>query len=461
MYIRNHLYICNFMPRVSKRRKISSAEKAKPLKQALQAPKGVHDIFPPEVFYFEKLEDCCRELADFYGYKRIEIPVIEPKVLFEQSVGVGTDIVDKEMYTLQTKGGDWLALRPEGTAGVVRAYIQNSMFNWPQPVKLWYWGPMFRYENPQAGRYRQFWQAGFEYLGSDNPVVDAEVISLALKITKKFGIKDIYVEINSIGCPECRQTYKRALKQYYRSKLRKVCLDCRQRYKKNPLRLLDCKSEPCLSFKKQAPEILDYLCKDCNAHFKKVLGYLDNLSIPYLLNPYLVRGLDYYSRTVFELKTAMKKSGQENIFEDKESFVSFVGGGRYDYLIKLLAGPDTPACGFATGVERMVDLVRKEEEKNPEVDIYLVQIGDLARVKLLQLLDDFKKSKIKVGFDLGRDSLKAQLKSADRLGARYTLILGQEEALHNKIIIRDMKTGIQETAPTEKLVEVIKKQLKL
>ncbi|KKT87720.1 MAG: Histidine-tRNA ligase [Parcubacteria group bacterium GW2011_GWB1_45_10] len=429
-------------------KKISSKKRV--FKEPLQAPKGVHDVIFPETVYFSKLEKICEELGEFFGYQKIEVPVIENKLLFEHGVGIDTDIVEKETYSFQTKGGDWLSLRPEFTSGIIRSYIQNGMDSWPQPVKLWTWGPLFRYENPQAGRYRQFWQADFEFLGSENPVTDAEVILLATKIVKAFGIKSSFIEINSIGCPECRGNYRKALKAYYRSKTRKLCPDCRSRLKKNVLRLLDCKNEGCLTLKKEAPEIMNYLCKDCSSHFRKVIEYLDGLNIAYVLNPFLVRGLDYYNRTVFELKPGMPETGQDA--------PSLLGGGRFDYLAKLLSGPETPACGFAIGVERMVEMISNKNFE-PEVDVYLCQIGDTARGKLLGMLEEFRKARLKIGFDLGRDSLKAQLTSADRLKAPFALILGQEEVLREKIIFRDMKTGVQESLNLENLAEQIKKRL--
>ena len=424
--------------------------KKKFFKEPLQSPKGMHDIVFPQTVYFSKLENICEDLADFFGYQKIEVPVLESKLLFEHGVGIGTDIVDKEMYSFQTKGDDWLSLRPEFTSGIIRAYIQNGMQNLPEPVRLWSWGPLFRYENPQSGRYRQFWQADFEYLGSANPVVDAEVILLAQKIVRAFGIKQSFVEINSIGCSDCRQDYKKALKQYYHSKTRKLCPDCKMRFKNNILRLLECKNASCVNLRQGAPEILNYLCKDCSSHFRKVIEYLDIAGVTYSLNSFLVRGLDYYNRTVFELKPGTPELGADS--------PSLLGGGRFDYLTKLLAGPDTPACGFAIGVERMVELMA-DKNLEAEVDVYLCQIGDTARGKLLSMLDEFKKSRIKIGFDLGRDSLKAQLTSADRLKAPLTLILGQDEAVHEKIILRDMKTGVQETLNLENIAEQVKKRL--
>ncbi|MEW5805317.1 MAG: histidine--tRNA ligase [Patescibacteria group bacterium] len=428
-------------------------------KRLLSAPRGIQDILPPEVFYFEKLENIISDLAAFYNYERIELSLLESKALFERSLGLEGGTANKQLYVCQTKSRDKLVLRPEATTGSARAYIQNSMFNWPQPVKLWYWGPMFYQGDFSTGKHQQFWQAGFEYFGSDNPIVEAELIQLGLKISKKFGLKNSYVEINSIGCSGCRRIYRRALKQHYRYKLKRVCSDCRNRYKKNALQLLNCENKLCFESKTQAPESLDYLCKSCNLHFKKVLDHLDSLAIPYLLNPRLVRGLDYYNRTVFEFRADSQELGAKTVFEDKRDSIAFAGGGRYDYLVKQFGGPDTPGCGFALEVEKIISLINKDPNDG-FVDVYLVQIGNLAKIKLLQLFEDFKKAKIKIGFDLGSDNLKPQLKSAARLGSRFALILGQEEALHGEIIIRDMKTGAQETVSLGKVINLVKKRLK-
>lgn len=446
-------------------KKTPRAKKEKTQK-IFQSPKGMHDIFGKDTDLFGELRVAASSCARAYGYQYIELPVIEDRDLFVRSVGVGTDIVDKEMYTLKTQGGDTLALRPEFTAGIARAYMQNGMQNMPQPVKLWAWGPAFRHDNPQAGRYRQFWQADFELFGADHPIADVEVIQLAVKLAEDYGVKDICVYVNSIGCTECRGQYRKALKTYYRSKTRKLCPDCKRRLSTNALRLLDCKNEQCLLIKKEAPETTEYLCKNCSDHFKKVLTFLDEAKIGYFLDPYLVRGLDYYNRTVFELKSA--RGGQAQLTpegaqlpEAKEP-LSFGGGGRYDYLMKMLGGADTPAVGFALGVDRMVELVRDEKIRNARVEpnVYLVQIGDTARAEVLRLIEELRLQDIKVFFDLSRDSLKAQLRSADREQSSYAMIIGQKEVLDQEVILRDMQTGIQESIPYAKLIEVVKARMK-
>lgn len=443
-------------------------KKEKPQK-VFQAPRGMHDIFGPDTALFEELRMAATACAGSYGYQYIELPVIEDRDLFVRSVGTGTDIVDKEMYTLKTQGGDMLALRPEFTAGIVRAYMQNGMQNLPQPVKLWAWGPAFRHDNPQAGRYRQFWQADFEFFGADHPIADAEAIQLAVKLAESYGITDVCVYVNSIGCTECRGNYRKALKTYYRSKSRKLCPDCKRRLSTNALRLLDCKNEQCVLIKKEAPETTEYLCKNCSDHFKKVLTFLDEAKIGYFLDPYLVRGLDYYNRTVFELKSARQSGRNESTVEgdqapqaEQKEPLSFGGGGRYDYLMKMLGGPDTPAVGFALGVDRMVELARDEKLKNakPEPNVYLVQIGDAARMEALRLIEELRAAGIKLFFDLSRDSLKAQLRSADREQSVYALIIGQKEVLDQEVIVRDMQTGIQESIPYAKLVEAMKARMK-
>ena len=443
-------------------------KKEKPQK-VFQAPRGMHDIFGSDTALFEELRTAAAACAGSYGYQYIELPVIEDRDLFVRSVGTGTDIVDKEMYTLKTQGGDMLALRPEFTAGIVRAYMQNGMQNLPQPVKLWAWGPAFRHDNPQAGRYRQFWQADFEFFGADHPIADAEAIQLAVKLAESYGITDVCVYVNSIGCTECRGNYRKALKTYYRSKSRKLCPDCKRRLSTNALRLLDCKNEQCVLIKKEAPETTEYLCKNCSDHFKKVLTFLDEAKIGYFLDPYLVRGLDYYNRTVFELKSARQSGRNESTVEgdqapqaEQKEPLSFGGGGRYDYLMKMLGGPDTPAVGFALGVDRMVELARDEKLKNakPEPNVYLVQIGDAARMEALRLIEELRAAGIKLFFDLSRDSLKAQLRSADREQSVYALIIGQKEVLDQEVIVRDMQTGIQESIPYAKLVEAMKARMK-
>jgi histidyl-tRNA synthetase len=425
-----------------------------PKKFKFQAPSGMHDILFEDQGYFQKIYKVVEEIADFYHFQKIDTPILEKTELFSRGVGLATDIVQKEMYTLRTKGGDYLTLRPEGTAPVVRAYLEHGMQNLPQPVKLWYFGPFFRHEKPQAGRFRQFHQFGFEVLGEKNPIVDAQIILIFFQILKELKFKNLLSEINSIGDSQCRPYYKKLLANYFRSREASLCVDCRRRLKENPLRILDCKEEKCQPVISQAPQMIDHLCQECHDHFKEVLEFLDEMEIPYRLNSHLVRGLDYYTRTVFEIS-------EES--EDGKIQGALVGGGRYDNLAKLLSRKDIPGCGGAAGIERIASLLKEKKIKipvPPASEIFLAQIGDLAKKKSLKLFEEFRKAKIRVAESFGRDSLKSQLGRANRLGAKITLILGQREALEGTIIIRNMKTGSQETVKLERVVEIVKKYLK-
>jgi len=415
----------------------------------------MHDILPEEQKYFQRIYNICTDMAEFYGFKKIETPILEEADLFSRGIGLSTDIVQKQMYSFKTKGDDFLSLRPEGTAPVVRSYIEHGMFNLPQPLKLWYLGPFFRYESPQAGRYRQFWQFGFEILGEKSPVMDVQIIQIFYNILEKIHLKNLIVEINSIGDNQCRPYYKKLLGSYFKSRAQSLCPDCKRRLRENPLRILDCKEEKCQRIKAQAPQMIDHLCEECHNHFKEVLEFLDEIELPYRLNPYLVRGLDYYTKTVFEIYGDTGEDGRQD---------ALVGGGRYDALVKLLGGKDTPAVGAAAGIERIIQVMKTRDIKipkeGPEAKVFLAQLGELAKRKSLKLFEDFRKAKIPVFESFGRDSLKAQLNRANRLGIKYTLILGQKEALEGTIIIRDMETGKQETAAMEKVVREMKKRLK-
>jgi len=423
-------------------------------KPKFQSPTGMHDILPEEQKYFQRIYNVCENIAEFYGFKKIETPILEEADLFSRGIGLSTDIVQKQMYSFKTKGDDFLSLRPEGTAPIVRSYIEHGMFNLPQPLKLWYLGPFFRYENPQAGRYRQFWQFGFEILGEKSPVMDIQIIQIFYNILEKLHLKNLIVEINSIGDNQCRPYYKKLLGSYFKSRAQSLCSDCKRRLRENPLRILDCKEEKCQRIKAQAPQIIDHLCEECHNHFKEVLEFLDEIELPYRLNPYLVRGLDYYTKTVFEIYGDTGEARAQD---------ALVGGGRYDALVKLLGGKDTPAVGGAAGMERIIQAMKTKDIKIPkeaETKVFLAQLGELAKRKSLKLFEDFRKAKIPVFESFGRDSLKAQLNRANRLGIKYTLILGQKEALEGTIIIRDMETGKQETAKVEKVVREMKKRLK-
>ncbi len=425
-------------------------------KQKLRSPTGMHDILPEDQIFFQKIYTVAGNIANFYGFQKIDTPVVEEAELFSKSIGVSTDIVEKQMYVFRSKGGDLLALRPEFTAGMARSYIEHGMFNLPQPLKFYSFGPLFRLERPQAGRFRQFHQIDFEVFGEQSPVIDAQIIQLFYNILRELKFKNLMVEINSIGDRQCRPYYKKLLVNYFRSRESSLCADCRRRLRYNPLRILDCKEEKCQPIKAQAPQIVDHLCEECKSHFKEVLEFLDEVELPYRLNPYLVRGLDYYTKTVFE------------IFEDTEegkSSGALVGGGRFDSLVRLLGGRNTPACGAAAGVERIIQVLKERSKKesvqfSPVKNVFLAQLGGLAKRKSLKLFEEFRKAKISVAESLSKDSLKTQLRSADKIGASHALIIGQREALEGTIIIRDMKSGKQETVKIEKVIKEMQKRLK-
>lgn len=426
-------------------------------KLKFQKPSGMHDILQEDQPYFQKIYDVVSDVADFYGFEKIDTPILEDAEIFSRGVGLSTDIVKKEIYSFRTKGGDLLALRPEGTAPIVRAYIENGMQALPHPIKLWYWGPFFRYERPQSGRFRQFWQFGFEVLGEPSPIIDAQIIQIFYNIFKELKLKDLAVELNSIGDNQCRPYYKKLLTSYFKSREGSLCVDCRRRLRENVLRILDCKEEKCQPIKSDAPQILDHLCDECKGHFKEVLEFLEELGIPYRLNPYLVRGLDYYTKTVFEITPQETTLSQQNLHG------TLAGGGRYDKLVKILGGRDIPACGGASGIERVISLMKTKNiqfAKEPLSQIFLAQLGSLARRKSLKIIEDFRKARIKIAESFGKDSLKIQLSRANKIGVRYTLILGQKEALENTIIVRDMEKGRQEIVKLDKVVPEMKKRLK-
>lgn len=419
-------------------------------KLKLQKPTGMHDILSPDQKYFEKIYNTCKNIADFYGFGKIDTPILEETELFIKGTGDTTDIVQKQMYNLKTKGGDCLTLRPEFTPGVIRAYIEHGMKNLSQPVKLYSFGPVFRFEKPQSGRYRQFHQFNLEIIGEDSPVSDVQIIQIFYNILSELKFKKLVVKINSIGDSQCRSKYRRLLINYCRSRQKFLCSDCQRRLKENPLRVLDCKEEKCQKAISQAPQTIDYLCEECHNHFKTVLEFLDEIELPYYLDPYLVRGLDYYTKTAFEIFT-------------EDSAGALAGGGRYDNMIKMFGGGDVTAVGGAMGVERIILAmkgldVKFSETQNPQV--FLIQLGELAKRKSLKLLENFRNAKIQISESLGRDSLKAQLSIADKLRVKYVLILGQKEALDKIIIIKNMETGKQETVKLEKVVEEMKKKLK-
>lgn len=428
-------------------------------KPKFQSPAGMHDILPQDQPFFQKVYNLAAQVANFCGFQRIDPPLVEQSELFSRGIGLSTDIIEKQMYVFRTKGGDYLALRPEFTAGIARSYIEHGMFNLPQPLKFYSSGPLFRQERPQAGRFRQFHQINFEVFGEESSVIDAQIIQIFYNILRELKFKDLMVEINSIGASCCRPYYKKLLGSYFRSRAPSLCADCRRRLKVNPLRILDCKEEKCQPVIAQAPQIVDHLCDECKTHFKEVLEFLDEIEIPYHLNPYLVRGLDYYTKTVFEIFS----TPTPEVGEEKKQPLALAAGGRFDGLVKILGGKETPACGGAAGIERIIAALKERGKKEvvPAArKVFLAQLGNLPKRKSLRLFEEFRMAKVPITESLGKDSLKTQLRIADQVGADYALILGQKEALEGTIIIRDMRTGRQETVKLKKVVEEIKKRLK-
>ncbi len=427
------------------------------MKVKLQSLTGMHDILPQDQGYVKRVQKSVESIATYYNFSRIDTPILEPAEVFVKGTGQNTDIVEKEMYTFRTKGGDLVALRPEFTPGIVRSYIEHGMYNLPQPVKLWTTGPLFRHERPQAGRYRQLHQFDFEALGDKSPSIDGQIIQMCYDILKDLGFKNITIEVNSIGDNECRPYFKKILTGYFKSRRSSLCSDCQRRLKENPLRILDCKEEKCQRVRAEAPQIIDHLCEPCHAHFKKVLEFLDELQLPYTLNPYLVRGLDYYTKTVFEI---VEKS------ELGQTQGSLVGGGRYDGLVKLLGGRDTPAIGAAGGIDRIVNIMKtrelkpdkKQESQKPQ--IFLAQLGESAKRKSLKLFEEFRAAKIPMAESFSKDSLRSQLNAANKMGVKWVLIFGQKEALEDFITLRDMETGVQQEIKLDKVVEEMKNKIK-
>ena len=429
---------------------------SKPRKrQIFQSPKGMHDILPNEEPARAKLYKVVKEISEYYGFNKIETPIVENEELFMKTVGEDTDIVEKEMYLVRSRGKSRLVLRPEMTASVVRSYLEHGMHRLPQPQQFYYIGPAFRHENPQAGRYRQFYQVGVEIIGGESdPVYDAQTIVVFVRLLEKLGLKNLIVGVNSIGSAGDRQNYKKKLLDYYGDYVKEICGDCKRRIKTNPLRLLDCKNRECQSVTEGAPVILDYLSSPSKAHLKNVLEYLDEAGIPYVLRPRLVRGLDYYNKTVFEIFAEDDEKGER----------ALVAGGRYDYLAESIGGRPTPGVGAAMGVERVLEVIKEKNPSfgvpRPRKKVYLVHIGQLAKRRCISLLEELRKANLTVMSNLGKTSLSNQLESADKARAAIALILGQKEVFEENIIIRDMRTGIQETVPLTKVVREIKKRLR-
>ena len=403
--------------------------------------KGTHDILPQEVDQWHILEENALKIFTRYGYKEIRTPIFEATELFARGVGDTTDIVNKEMYTFE-KSARSLTLRPENTAGVVRSYIENGMARLSPPVKLWYKGPMFRYERPQKGRQRQFHQVGVEMFGVKEPTADAEVILMAVNYLKSLGLNDLEVEINSLGCPKCREEFKTRLKEVLKPEFENLCDDCKNRYEKNPLRLLDCKVESCKAIFEK-PEIQkviqsDYICEECAEHFSKLKTYLDKLNVKYTVNKLLVRGLDYYNRTVFEIKS--NNLGSQN---------AVCGGGRYDSLVRNLGGDDTPAVGWAMGMERLNSLLPVPQPK--KLNGYIVSNSP---VDAFELAEELRNDGYNIEFDLSNKKFTKQLEKASKV-ADYALILGEDEINAGKVSVKNLATGEQKTLSRQELRSIL------
>ena len=414
-----------------------------------KAPRGTSDILPQEQDYWQYVEQKAAFLCQLYGYQQLNTPIFEDLQLFARTVAGGTDIADKEMYIFEDRSGQKLALRAEGTAPVCRAYLEHGLFNLPQPVRLYYVGPTFRYERPQAGRYRQHHQFGCEALGDADPVLDAEVIDLAQRFLLSLGLPEFPIQLNSIGCKVCQPKYIEALKQHYSEYIARLCPDCRARLARNPLRLLDCKRASCQKIAETAPKIADYLCGDCQAHFQDVQQYLQALDIPFQLNYRLVRGLDYYTRTVFEVQS-----------QAEEAQSALVGGGRYDDLIEQLGGKPTPAVGFASGIERIILTLKGRKIDPPGLlkpIAFIAYLGKEAKTEAIKLASQLRNAGIAVILATGDKSLKSQLRLANSLGTNYTIIIGEREVKIHSVVLRDMITNKQETLPVTEIAKALER----
>jgi histidyl-tRNA synthetase len=420
-----------------------------------QLLRGFKDILPEEEHYWNFVTDTARKFCEDYSFGRIRLPILEQASLFERGIGEGTDIVEKEMYTFVDQGGDRVAIRPEATAQIARAYIEHGMLNLPQPVKLWYLEPMFRHDRPQAGRYRQHWQLGLEALGSADPILDAQIILMTYRFMKEVGL-DVKVKVNSIGTFSSRKEYILELTNYFKKFRTKMSDIDKKRLQNNPLRLLDSKEEGMPELVAEAPQIVDYLDEESKQHFMTLLEYLTEAEVPYELDPFLVRGQDYYSRTVFEVVPAN---------EEERSQGSLAGGGRYDELIPMLGGRDEfgGAMGAGIGIERVVLALKSQGvvvEKDRPAQVFFCQLGDAARRKGLMIFEELRQVGVTVAEAFGKGSLKAQLEMANKRGAKIALILGQKEVLDGTIILRDMDSGAQEIVDSKKVVSIIAKRVK-
>lgn len=424
--------------------------------EMVQSPRGTQDILPQEQKYWEYVVETAKSVLQGFHFQRIDTPIFEEVDLFTRGIGEEVDVVAKELFELKARGGSaHYALRPEGTAPVVRSYIEHGMRSWPKPVKLFYAGPFFRYDRPQAGRWRQFHQFGIEVFGSNAPVTDAHVIYLTHIVLQQLGLEDYTIHLNSLGEPAERKVYIKLLKDHYRRNRQKLCKDCKERLTTNPLRVLDCKEEKCQQLANTAPRLLDHLSEVSRVHFSSMLAILDELKVPYAITPSLVRGLDYYTHTVFEFVPKAKEGRSQS---------SLAGGGRYNGLVKKLGGRDTPAVGMAAGVERIIDQLKDEGVELSLTDapqIFVAHLGTQAKHHALRIFRELQEAGIPFAESVDRDGMQPQLKLADRLGVPWALIIGHKEVIDKTVILRSMESGMQEVISRESMVAELKRRLNI
>ena len=411
---------------------------------AIFRPRGTNDFLPADTAKWQELEALLRSMCAEYGFGEIRTPLFEETELFQRGVGETTDIVQKEMYTFSDHGGRSLTLRPENTASACRAYLENKLYGQVQPIKLYYMGPMFRYEKPQSGRFRQFHQFGIEIFGSPSPAADAEIIAFAWDLYQnRLGLKNLQLQLNSVGCPTCRAAYRKALQDYFRPRFNELCETCQSRFERNPMRILDCKSAEDQAIAKDAPLITDFLCDDCRSHFEQVKAMLDAADIPYNIDPRLVRGLDYYTKTAFEIQVAT--IGAQS---------AVCGGGRYDGLIQEIGGESTPGVGFALGMERVFSALAAQGsdiETESGLDVYIIVAGETAAAPAFRLADQLRRAGISCEMDYADKSFKAQLKAANRLQAAWAVIIGEDEVASGAATVKNMTEGSQESVPLDQV----------
>ena len=418
----------------------------------INGPRGTKDILPDTVAQWTYVENVIRDICARYGYREIRTPIFEHTELFLRGIGETTDVVEKEMYTFTDRGERSLTLRPENTASVVRSYLQNKLYAAEALVKLFYIGSMFRYDRPQAGRYREFHQFGIEALGEADAAVDAEIIVLAVEFLRALGLKELKLHLNSVGCPKCRPVYREKLQSFFRPHLAELCGDCQSRFERNPLRLLDCKHEHCHALAAGAPRITDCLCEECRTHFEAVQSYLTAVDVPFELDANLVRGLDYYTKTAFEVK-----------YTPLGAQSAVAGGGRYDGLVEEVGGPPTPGIGFAVGLERVLLALEKQgllPSEHDAVDVFVVALGDAAKLSAFKLMQEVRAAKLSAAMDFAGRSMKAQMKQANKKNARFVAILGEDEVREGIVALKDMKTSEQKKVAWKDLIPALHVEVK-